>query len=231
MRVLNPVILETKQELLQALRNGDLTLSKYNTLNEREKLFVELIAFGGYTAEQAIRAIDPNIRSPGAIGNRMLANKDIADTLEELCVNRDKKFLADISNTRDIALEKLRYIMVTTKDDTLAAACAKTILNSADTATKQLHKDSDESVGRVQFVIKTDNVSLGVSKDSSERIIIPCDEADIVDAPDAATDAIRKSEGLPPLPKPEPKPVKAPPDYKLAYEGVDHYNKKKNPGE
>ena len=54
MRVLQPKIIETKQQLLQALKNGELQTSKYNLLNQNEKLFVELVAFGDYTAEQAL---------------------------------------------------------------------------------------------------------------------------------------------------------------------------------
>ena len=160
MRVLQPKVIETKQQLLQALKNGELQTSKYNLLNQNEKLFVELIAFGDYTAEQAIRVIDPMIRAPQAAANRLLANPNIAATLEELTVQRDKKFMAEVSTARDMALNKLKYIMTTTKDDALAAACAKTILDKANDALKN-NKKEEEPVGQVRFAIQVENVYTG----------------------------------------------------------------------
>ena len=160
MRVLQPKVIETKQQLLQALKNGELQTSKYNLLNQNEKLFVELIAFGDYTAEQAIRVIDPMIRAPQAAANRLLANPNIAATLEELTVQRDKKFMAEVSTARDMALSKLKYIMTTTQDDALAAACAKTILDKANDALKN-NKKEEEPVGQVRFAIQVDNVYTG----------------------------------------------------------------------
>ena len=160
MRVLQPKVIETKQQLLQALKNGELQTSKYNLLNQNEKLFVELIAFGDYTAEQAIRVIDPMIRAPQAAANRLLANPNIAATLEELTVQRDKKFMAEVSTARDMALSKLKYIMTTTNDDALAAACAKTILDKANDALKN-NKKEEEPVGQVRFAIQVENVYTG----------------------------------------------------------------------
>ena len=160
MRVLQPKVIETKQQLLQALKNGELQTSKYNLLNQNEKLFVELIAFGDYTGEQAIRVIDPMIRAPQAAANRLLANPNVAATLEELTVQRDKKFMAEVSTARDMALNKLKYIMTTTKDDALAAACAKTILDKANDAMKNTDK-KEEPVGQVRFAIQVDNVYTG----------------------------------------------------------------------
>lgn len=160
MRVLQPKVIETKQQLLQSLKNGELQTSKYNLLNQNEKLFVELIAFGDYTGEQAIRVIDPMIRAPQAAANRLLANPNVAATLEELTVQRDKKFMAEVSTARDMALNKLKYIMTTTKDDALAAACAKTILDKANDAMKNTDK-KEEPVGQVRFAIQVDNVYTG----------------------------------------------------------------------
>lgn len=160
MRVLQPKVIETKQQLLQALKNGELKTSKYNLLSQNEKLFVELIAFGDYTGEQAIRVIDPMIRAPQAAANRLLANPDVAATLEELTVQRDKKFMAEMSTAKDMALNKLKYIMTTTKDDALAAACAKTILDKANDAMKNVDK-KEEQVGQVRFAIQVDNVYTG----------------------------------------------------------------------
>ena len=160
MRILQPKIIETKQQLLQALKNGELQTSKYNLLNQNEKLFVELIAFGDYTAEQAVRVIDPTIRAAQAAANRLLANPNVADTLEELTVQRDKKFMAEVSTARDMALNKLKYIMTTTKDDALAAACAKTILDKANDVMKNSKKE-EEPVGQVRFAIQVENVYTG----------------------------------------------------------------------
>lgn len=159
-RILQPKVIETKQQLLQALKNGELQTSKYNLLNQNEKLFVELIAFGDYTGEQAVRAIDPLIRAPQAAANRLLANPNVAATLEELTVQRDKKFMAEVSTARDMALSKLKYIMSTTNDDALAAACAKTILDKANDAMKNISKQ-EEPVGQVRFAIQVDNVYTG----------------------------------------------------------------------
>ena len=159
-RILQPKVIETKQQLLQALKNGELQTSKYNLLNQNEKLFVELIAFGDYTGEQAVRAIDPLIRAPQAAANRLLANPNVAATLEELTVQRDKKFMAEVSTARDMALSKLKYIMTTTNDDALAAACAKTILDKANDVMKNISKQ-EEPVGQVRFAIQVDNVYTG----------------------------------------------------------------------
>ena len=178
MRILQPKIIETKQQLLQALKNGELQTSKYNLLNQNEKLFVELVAFGDYTAEQAVRVIDPTIRAPQAAANRLLANPNVADTLEELTVQRDKKFMAEVSTARDMALNKLKYIMTTTKDDALAAACAKTILDKANDVMKNSKKE-EEPVGQVRFAIQVENVYTGdVSNNynKEEPVIITLDD-------------------------------------------------------
>ena len=179
MRVLQPKVIETKQQLLQALKNGELQTSKYNLLNQNEKLFVELIAFGDYTGEQAIRVIDPMIKAPQAAANRLLANPNVAATLEELTIQRDKKFMAEVSTARDMALNKLKYIMTTTKDDALAAACAKTILDKANDAMKNTKKD-EEPVGQVRFAIQVENVYTGGATPSNynkeEPVIITLED-------------------------------------------------------
>lgn len=176
-RVLEPKIIETKQELLQALKNGQLHTSKYNLLSKNEQMFVELIVFGDYTAEQAMRVIDPTCRAPLALANRMLANPNIAATLEELTVQKDKKFMAEVSAARDMALSKLKYIMTTTKDDSLAAACAKTILDKANEAMKNTKKE-EEQVGNITFAIKVDNTYIdgGSTSNKEDPVIITLDD-------------------------------------------------------
>jgi hypothetical protein len=174
-RALQPKILETKEELLIALKSGQLKTSKYNLLSPNEKLFVELVVFGGYTGEQAVRCISPTVHSPQAIANRMLANPNVADTLEELSIQKDKKFMAEISSARDMALSKLKYIMSTTSDQALAASCAKVILDKSEAIMKN-HDKKEEQVGGVRFNIQVENVYTGSATPSSpEPVIIPID--------------------------------------------------------
>ena len=106
-------------------------VSKYNLLNEEEKLFVELVVFGDYSAEQAAMTIRGENYHKGQ-GNRMCARPNVADALEELSYKKNKKFMAEVTSSRDAALRKLMYIMNTTEDEGVAAACAKTILDKAD---------------------------------------------------------------------------------------------------
>lgn len=176
-RILQPKIIETKQQLLQALKNGEIKTSKYNLLSPKEKLFVELVAFGDYTGEQAIKVIDPTLRAPQAQANRLMANPNVSATLEELSVQRNKKFMAEISTARDMALSKLKYIMTTTNDDALAAACAKTILDKANDAMKSTNKN-EEPVGEVRFAIQVDNVYVNgaPSYNKEEPVIITLDD-------------------------------------------------------
>lgn len=228
MRVLQPKVIETKQQLLQALKNGELQTSKYNLLNQNEKLFVELVAFGDYTGEQAIRVIDPMIKAPQAAANRLLANPNVAATLEELTIQRDKKFMAEVSTARDMALNKLKYIMTTTKDDALAAACAKTILDKANDAMKNTKKD-EEPVGQVRFAIQVENVYTGGATPSNynkeEPVIITLEdqeeeklrseksqlkeEVNELKKKTAKSQAVNPATGLP---------------YIISYEGVNAYD-------
>lgn len=169
-RILQPTILETKQELLTALKTGQIKTSKYNLLTESERTFVELMVFGDYTATQAVKVMNPGTRNATAVGNSFLANPDVADTIEELSVQKDKKFMAEVSTARDMALSKLKYIMGTTKDDALAAACAKTILDKAEKTLQR--NDKEEQVGTVRFNIQVENLFAG-GLQPTEQIIIP----------------------------------------------------------
>ncbi len=166
-RILQPMILQTKEELLIALKNGQLKTSKYNLLNDQEKLYIELVCFGGFTGEQAVKAIQPGIRNATAAANRILANPDVRDTMEELSIARDTKFKAEVTNARDMALQKLTYIMSTTKDDGLAASCAKIILDKAEGSMKDISK-KDEPVGQVRFNIQVENLNVHGQKSPLE---------------------------------------------------------------
>lgn len=215
-RAFQPMILQTKEELLVAMKSGQLKTSKYNLLNDQEKMFVELVCFGGYTAEQAMRVISPGCRNPAALANRMMTSTAVSETMEELTVAKTKKFSAEIASARDMALAKLQYIMTTTDDPNLAASCAKTILDKSEALLKQAEKKDDEPVGQVKFNIQVENVYTGGSspkKDEPVIIEISPEEEKIVEALEA---------------KPKSKPKQINPDtglpFVLHYEGVDNYN-------
>lgn len=232
-RALQPKILETKEELLIALKSGQLKTSKYNLLSPNEKLYVELVVFGGYTGEQAVKCISPTVRNAQAISNRMLANPAVAETLEELSIQKDKKFMAEISSARDMALSKLKYIMSTTSDQSLAASCAKVILDKSEAIMKN-HDKKEEQVGGVRFNIQVENVYTGgATPASAEPVIIPIDVEDeqiIVEkkAIEKQLDSqiASKKAKLTALNK-KVDPPKVNPStglpYVIAYEGVDNY--------
>lgn len=156
-RVFAPDIITTKENLLTALRNGDIKSSKYNLLNEEEKLFVELVVFGDYNAEQAMMSIRGSANYHKGMGNRMCARPNVADALEELSYKKNKKFMAEVTSSRDAALRKLMYIMNTTEDESVAAACAKTILDKAEKVTTE--KEAQNAVNAIQF-----NINLALSQ-------------------------------------------------------------------
>jgi hypothetical protein len=226
-RVFKPMILQTKEELLAALKAGQLTTSHYNLLDEQQKIFVELVCFGGYTAEEAMRVILPTARNAAALANRMLANKDVVTTMDELTVAKTTKFKAEVSSAREMALEKLKYIMTTTDDDSLAASCAKVILDKAGDALKQ-DKDKDEPVGQVSFNIQVENVyAPGTNPKQDEPVIIELTPEEI-DPTIAETKEIKKDldaaikKRKEELGQNEVNPETGLP-YVLHYEGVNNY--------
>lgn len=207
-RVFAPDIITTKENLLVALRNGDIKSSKYNLLNEEEKLFVELVVFGDYGAEQAMMSIRGADYHKGQ-GNRMCARPNVADALEELSYKKNKKFMAEISSSRDQALRKLMYIMNTTEDESVAAACAKTILDKSEKITTE--KEASNAVNAIQFNINLAPKPVDISNpkvDLDSPVIM-----DVVDYDEKVSQVIQpedKSSGL---------------DFKLNYQSVDNYNK------
>lgn len=231
-RVLKPIILETKQELLMALKSGGIKSSKYNLLNDDQKLFVELVCFAGYTPEEAIRAIVPGTKMAKALANRMALDPTVCETIDELTVAKNKKFRSMVTDARELALEKIKYIMMTTDDDALAASCAKIIMDKGEGAMRD-SDNREEPVGAVKFQISVENVYAGGShpkSDKSEPVIIEIDD-DQIDSEVAklreekedlkreiendkiknkkAMENINPETGLP---------------YVLKYEGVDYYN-------
>lgn len=219
-RKFEPMVITTKEELLLALKTGDIKTSKYNLLTEDQKLFVELIVFGGYTAQEAIKMVRPKAKSFKALANRWTALPNVAETLEELSQSKDRKFMAEISNARDMALSKLQFIMSTTKDDSLAAVCAKTILDKAEKAVAS--KDSESNVVEgIKFAIelaKEVNSATNYNKDAV--IIIPEDpviDADVEDVVEEDRDLLEEVKG----PSKSDKGL----SYTLNYESVDNYTK------
>jgi hypothetical protein len=232
-RILSPRILETKQELLAALKAGQLKTSKYNLLNEKQRLYVEMVVFGGYTGEQAVKCIDPSVRNPLAIANRIASDPNVQETLEELSIAKDRKFTAEISSARDLALQKLQYIMVTSKDEALQATCAKVILDKAEAAMKN-KQPNEEGVGSVSFKIQVENLYTGGAMPaSSEPVIIPIDaEVDEVlynEREQLREEVKKEKKALKELKsKTNPSHLPINPDtglpYTIAYEGINNYN-------
>lgn len=223
LRKFTPMVIQTKEELMEAMRQGRMKTSKYNLLNDKEKLFVELVCFGGYTGEQAIRVIVPGTKNPMAIANRLMSNPDVGETIDELSIAKDKKFKAQIQSNKEMALEKLMYIMNTTNDEALAASVAKTILDKAEFYAKQNESKDDEPVGGVRFNIRVDNVNVNgtESPKKSEPVII-----------ELTPEEINKSVGKTVIDESgtviESIPTEINPDtgmpYVLKYEGIDNYN-------
>lgn len=220
LRKFTPMIIQTKEELREAMRQGRLKTSKYNLLSEREKMFVELICFGGYSGEQAVRVIVPGTKNPAAIANRIMANPDVGETISELSVARDKKFTAQIQTAKEMALEKLLFIMNSTDDPALAASCAKTIMDKSELYAKKGDAKEDEPVGGVKFMIKVDNVNVGGAKSpkSEEPVIIELSDEEIEKA----------SGGLATAPKRQQNDIDPETglSYVLKYEGVNNYDDK-----
>lgn len=223
LRKFTPMVIQTKEELMEAMRQGRMKTSKYNLLNDKEKLFVELVCFGGYTGEQAIRVIVPGTKNPMAIANRLMSNPDVGETIDELSIAKDKKFKAQIQSNKEMALEKLMYIMNTTNDEALAASVAKTILDKAEFYAKQNETKDDEPVGGVRFNIRVDNINVSgtESPKKTEPVII-----------ELTPEEINKSVGKTVIDETgeviESTPTEINPDtgmpYVLKYEGIDNYN-------
>ena len=214
-RILRPTILQTKEELRLALKAGKIKSSKYNLLSDQEQTFVDLVCFGGYSGEQAMRVLCPHLRNAKAAANRMFANPDVVDTIDELTTAKDRRFSAELASAKDMALERLQYIMMTTKDEALAASCAKILLDKGEAYAKNAAKKDDEQVSRIQFAIKVENTYVpgapSPNKDEPVIIELPDDESKPKQEDQKADSvtSVDPNTGLP---------------YVLRYEGVDNYN-------
>lgn len=226
LRKFSPMIIQTKEELLEAMKQGRIKSTKYNLLSDREKLFVELVCFGGYTGEQAVRAVVPGSKSPGAIANRIMSNPDVVETINELTVAKDRKFAAEISSARDMALDKLKFIMATTTDPALAASCAKIIMDKAEAYSKQANQKEDEPVGAVRFNIRVDNVNVSGagSPKKEEPVIIELTPEEINKAVGHEVINEDTGEAIEPV-STDVNPETGLP-YVLKYEGINNYEDK-----
>jgi len=179
-RKFKPSVIETKQQLLTALKNGVIKSSKYNLLNEDQKSFVELVVFADYTPEQAIRAMKPGLSNPRVVANRLASDPEVSATLEELSILKDRSFMSEIVSAEKLALEKLKYIMMTTSDPALAAACAKTILDTAGKVIQSQIKKEEKSDGVTMHIV-VDQINVTPTKDfiKEDPVIIPLTEEEI----------------------------------------------------
>ena len=209
-RVFTPEIIETKEQLLTALRTGDIKSSKYNLLNEEEKLFCELVVFGDYSAEQAMKQIRGERYNRG-MGNRFVARPNVAEALEELSYKKNKKFMAEITSARDMALRKAMYIMNNTEDESVALAASKLILDKSEKVTTE--KEASNIVNAIQFNIQAaPNMSLDAALDPKVKMDDPIiiDSAPIEIEEQNQLEMKTKNTGL---------------DFVLNYGNIDNYKK------
>jgi hypothetical protein len=194
-REFRPVVLKTKEELLTALQGGYIKTSKYSLLNEQEKMFVDLFVFADHSAEEAMRRVinfyypdPPESFKPKALAYKMMTNPVVQDVLDELTVARDKKFMMELVQNRDLSMKKIMYIMATTEDEALAVAAAKTILDKAE-AIMKLNKPKEEPVGEFKLEINLAGVPYGEPVKEVKREVVEIE----IDAEDSeSVDVIHK---------------------------------------
>ena len=144
----------------------------------------------------------------------MLAKKEVIDTLNELTEVKDKSFRASLARTRELALKKAEYIMLTSNDEKIQLDAAKLILDKAEGMTK-IKDEKEGSVGGIRINIAVDKISM-----EAEKTIIPIDD----DAIEAEYEAVGV---VPPKSKKETADVPLDPDtglpYTIRYEGINSY--------
>jgi hypothetical protein len=213
-RAFKPLVLETKEQMLRALKDGKLKSAKYNLLNENEKMFVELVVFGDYTGEQAMRVLKPSLKDYRMAANRMLSNPTLAEAIEELSIQKDKKFMAELSSARDFALAKVKYMMATSDDPAVVVACAKIILDKSekiilDSTKKQMN---DDKIDQIRFAIQVDTMNINPREEAAVRDrTIPVEIIDLEPEDEKPLDRMIGDNGLP---------------FVLSYEGVNSYTRK-----
>lgn len=214
-RVLQPTVLETKEQLLIALRSGSIKTSKYNLLSEEDKLFVELVSFGEYSPETAVRAIYKDIGTYAAtFARRLMSKKEIIETLDELTEAKDKSFRASLARSRELALKKVEFIMNNSNDEANQLKAAQIIIDKSNEITKMNKNDNDSKPSGIRISIAVDKMEI-----KPEDIILPLTD----DAIDAEYASIGEK---------APKRVRKIPDitdpdtglpYTISYEGVNSY--------
>lgn len=150
----NPVVLQQKEELHQALQEGRIKSSKFNALNIDEKEFISLVVFSGYTPIQAIRTTQPQIKNPGPAAKRMAARPEVAAVLEELTYAKKAYWMAQLESERERSLQKMVHIRNTTDDESLAAAVSDKIWGRANEELIE-KKPKDDGPSGFTFVINT----------------------------------------------------------------------------
>lgn len=140
---LNTEVLQTKEELMQALDEGKIKSSLYNALDDDEKMFVKLVVFAGYPGYKAMKEINPKLTDHYAAATRMSLRPQVIEVMEELTEKKNKYWSVTVMNSRDIALRKLEYIMKTTDDMSLAAMCADRIIKHANESVRSERKEQE----------------------------------------------------------------------------------------
>lgn len=167
-RIFQPEILQTKEELRIALRNGEIKSSKFHMLDEAEQMFVEMIVFGNYKPAQAMKVLRPELSNYAAAARRMSARQHIAEVIEELTYKRDTLWLTRITSARETALGVMDYVMKTTDDPALKVATAKEIIKAADAAIKNNKRPEEQVQGitfNIEFAPNTSNPNRGYNPD------------------------------------------------------------------
>lgn len=139
----NTQVLQTKEELMNALDEGKIKSTLYNALDDEEKTFVKLVVFAGYPGYKAMKEINPKLSDHYAAATRMSLRPQVIEVMEELTEKKNKYWTINIMNSRDIALRKLEFIMKTTDDESLAAMCADRIIKHATESVKGERKEQD----------------------------------------------------------------------------------------
>jgi hypothetical protein len=189
-RTYSPELLKDKQDVLLKLKSGQISTSKFNVLNDQEKMFVEYFVFGDCSAEEAMRAViqhfypvPPPGFSPKKLAYQIMSDPKIMEVIDDLTISRDKAFMVEVNQSRDIALKTLMFIMQTTKDDNLKAAVATSILSKAEVLQKlrQVDKQPPSGVtieialagnpyGSPKTIITSDTVEVEVDEDDTGAV-------------------------------------------------------------
>jgi hypothetical protein len=197
----------TRKQLVEKLKNGTLSTSAYTGLDAKEKLFVELVVMANYTAEQAVRMIDPTCEYPDVIGNRLITDKRVMAVIADLNKRKNIKMETELVNVRELALKKLQHLM-NSEDESMQLAASKILLEKSIDMMKEA-KRSEEPVGGITLSIQVAPPAAGAMSDPIivDEDLDPQPNMEFFDRDSGQTGSIAR-----------PKP------YVLAYEGVNSYD-------